>query len=237
MVCFERSHCGIYCVFIECLDGTLILEAEMTLMHNEDGDEDGVGGALSEEDVANVDSSEIIKIPLAILPERMGAMWQQTGSPVAGVLLFGITTAVLCTFITYDIAIVLTFYAYIVTYMFVIVAFLVMRIYEPDAPRWYKVPGGDIGAWAISILCLGLMGVFAVWAFINQSYIRYAAAVWVGCNVLFLLYYYTIKKWLQSKWEEAAERERYPPLIENEMGQSGGTGDVDKDAVEENVAI
>lgn len=108
--------------------------------------------------------------------------------------------------------IVFTFYPYIMSYFFVTAAFLgmltlciiscygmtphtlihivyalvsVMRIYEPDAERWYKFPGGKIGAYGVTILCFGLMMTFAIWAAV--SYMAWAAIVWAICNVIFIM--------------------------------------------------
>ena len=79
-------------------DGTLVLDAEMTLMRKSDGgdhiaavgaDVDAMGGGIT-------------RIPLGILPRKMGETWSRTGAPIGGNILFLITTALFCTFMTYE---------------------------------------------------------------------------------------------------------------------------------------
>ena len=81
--------------------------------------------------------------------------------------------------------IIFTFYSYVATYFFVIAAFVILRLYEPDTPRWYKVPGGNVGMWLVAGSCFGLMVVFAVWAAV--AYMYAAAATWAICNVVFIM--------------------------------------------------
>ena len=217
-------------------DGTLLLEAEMTLMPKGDGVGDNEWD--HNEDAADINDVEITRIPLGILPERMGAIWERTGSPVAGVILFGITTAILCSFMTYATTMVIIFFSFVSTYLFVIASFIMMRYYEADTPRWYKVPGGNIGAWTVSVLCIGLMVLFCVWALVSQTYIQYAAAIYGGVNLLIILYYFTVKQWLQRKREEeerAFIQEQYPPLIDS--GDVHGSAGAAKDEMAEAVAI
>ena len=79
-------------------DGTLVLDAEMTMMRKSDDGHRIAAVGL------NVDAMRggITRIPLGILPRKMGETWSRTGAPWSGNVLFLITTLILCTFMTYE---------------------------------------------------------------------------------------------------------------------------------------
>merc|ERR1719229_748760 len=189
-------------------DGTMVLDVEMTMMQTSDGGDSIAASGLD----ADAMAGQITRIPVGILPRKMNESWERTGAPIWGNVLFLVTTAGLCTFMTYEYAIYFTFYSYISTYLLVIASFMIMRIMEPDAPRWYKVPGGNVTAWIITILCFGLMLTFAVWAAVIYMY--GAALVWFLCNIGFAIYYFVMRKcWNKLDVED---QEQYAPLIEDQ---------------------
>merc|ERR1719203_152696 len=156
-----------------------------------------------DENQANIESPEfgdnVKKIPLGILPAYLGTIWERTGTPITALGAYTIATLILCTFMTYELCTLVIVYSYMATYLFVIVAFIVTKIYEPDAPRGYEVPGGTAGAVVCSVLTIGTMGFAAI--YIGISYYYWAALLWLVCNVLFAIYYFTLKRLVDRQTE------------------------------------
>lgn len=85
---------------------------------------------------------------------------------------------------------------FLLCYVFMFGAFLKLRKIDADRPRPYRVPGGEFGAWAMSILCLA----FIVQAIVFFIYVpgefdpTYAGSIIGGVLVTFL-----IGEWLISR--------------------------------------
>jgi glutamate:GABA antiporter len=85
---------------------------------------------------------------------------------------------------------------FLLCYLFMFGAFLRLRKIDADRPRPYRVPGGEVGAWAMTLLCLS----FIVQAIVFFIYVpgefdpTYAGSIVGGVIVTFL-----IGEWLISR--------------------------------------
>ena len=175
-------------------DGSLILDEEESQSLIESGD-----------------AAIVRQIRIGILPGIFGRTWKRTGAPIGGVVYIVVTAAVLCAFIDFEVTCIIGTYVYIVTYFFVVFAFMVMRYYEPDADPPYKVPYGKAGAWTLTVIVVSVMGSIAVYMAVELYW--NSALVLLGANVLFILYYFTIKQWLDRRAEESDEQ--MEPLLDD----------------------
>jgi len=196
-----------YAVFWTTVGGRFVWAmAQPELLVLEDGSLiiEGDSQELSENDRAIARS-----IPIGILPEWLGTTWQRTGTPIGGVLFITVFTLAECTFITFETTCVLSLYNYFCMHFLVNVAFMVMRYYEPDAHRSYRIPYGKAGAWILSVgtgLAMGAVGLYMAVTIYWE-----AACVWIGCNAVFVIYYFTIKKIIDRRAEE--DNEQMQPLL------------------------
>ncbi|MGH9461588.1 MAG: amino acid permease, partial [Vicinamibacteria bacterium] len=58
---------------------------------------------------------------------------------------------------------------FLLSYLLMFPAFLVLRYRQPDRPRFYRVPGGTIAAWAATVLCTFFIGAGTVLFFVPSS--------------------------------------------------------------------
>jgi len=176
-------------------DGTMILENEMNTMPiNESGN-------VQTQSDQNTVYDDLRRIPLAILPEKCGMIWTKTGSPIFGVIFFTLCSIIICSFMTYELIIEFIFFMYVTTFVLVIFSFLIMKHYEPNTPRWFEIPFGKIGAWILSLFSLGIMAFISA---IMVVELWIGLLVFLGFNALFVIYYFTVKKWLDKRNEYTA---------------------------------
>jgi len=185
-------------------DGSMLLESEMSLMQ---------GTAVSQFDA----SGDVKTVPLGILHPKLGEIWERHGSPIGANIAYAITSIIFCIFMTYDRTVIVTVYSYFATFFFVVLAFIVLKFYEPDAPRIYEVPGGKVGAVVASVLTLGIMGFCAI--YIGITYYYWGALIWIGSNIVFAIYYFTIKQWLDRRSAYSNLDDQAEPLLEEEANE------------------
>ena len=122
---------------------------------------------------------------LGWLPACLAHTRENTMVPYNSVLLFAVITAVLSLF-EFDMLIkvdsLLAAQGYILTF----VSFLRLRYSEKETLRPYKVPFGSAGAWATSLMKIGVM-IFIMVAVILDS--PAIAWLYLGFNVAFALFY------------------------------------------------
>merc|ERR1719333_939503 len=74
-------------------DGSLVLESEVNY------------GALGDEEERKDDELDREdggrRIPLGILPSKLGVVWESTGSPIGGVIVVAVLNSILVSFINY----------------------------------------------------------------------------------------------------------------------------------------
>jgi amino acid transporter len=58
---------------------------------------------------------------------------------------------------------------FLLSYLLMFPAFLVLRYRQPDRPRSYRAPGGTIAAWAATVLCTFFIGAGTVLFFVPSS--------------------------------------------------------------------
>jgi len=166
----------------------------------------------SQELIANGSAVVARTIAIGILPEILGHTWKRTGSPMGGLVFISIVTAALCSFISFESTTVISTYFFFAMYFFIIWAFMVMRYYEPDATRSYEIPYGMPGAWILSMGTGVLMGGIAIYMAVTKFW--KSACIWIGFNILFVIYYFTIKKMLEKRAEE--DNEQSKPLLSDD---------------------
>eukprot|EP01083_Nonionella_stella_P011872 33677_1 len=170
-------------------DGTMVLPDEMdTLAVNERGN------------IQNVKT-----IPLAVLPSKLGFVWDRTGSPIFAVIIFTVWTLISCAFMTVQMVMENIFFMYVFTYICFIVSFLIMKHYEPNTPRWFEVPCGKLGAWILAVISLGIMGF--IWIIMTLA-MWSGLLICLGWNALLIIYYFTGKKYFDKK------RQRDAPVLD-----------------------
>jgi len=174
-------------------------------------------------------------IKIGILPRMLGRTWKRTGAPLGGVIYITVTSIILMTFIDFEMTVVIGTYCYIATYFLTIWSFMVMRLYEPDAESSYKFPGGMVGAWTFSVLNVGIMLLIAVYMAVELYWS--SVCVFLGMDVLCIVYYFTVKRWLDGR-EDMEDREQMEPLLREQVddGMNNENTSNENAAVEEVVA-
>jgi hypothetical protein len=213
-------------------DGTMYLENENSLMptididnldafdastafqkrENVNASNPAVGDQVEAKDASpDEDAAESVKhIPLGLLHPKVGYVWSRTGAPAGALAVWFVSTMILCTFMTYERCVQIIVYTYLATYLMVIAAYIVTKIKEPDAPRRWQIPGGQTGGLVVSISS-GVILV-AISIYIGVTYYYWSALMWVCFNVVFVVYYFTIKQWLDNR-----DRDRqYAPIDQDD---------------------
>eukprot|EP01083_Nonionella_stella_P212471 767283_1 len=91
------------------------------------------------------------RIRIGMLPTWLcGSLYMRTGSPVGGVILQSLIS---CVFIVFDFSFLVqaTVVINCVTWCIEMTSFLKLRYSEPNTMRPYKVPGGMVVAWIITV--------------------------------------------------------------------------------------
>jgi glutamate:GABA antiporter len=83
---------------------------------------------------------------------------------------------------------------FLLSYLVMAAAFLKLRYSDPDAPRPYRVPGGQVGAWVTSLLVFGFIAaamVFFMWwpgaSLAREGYQNYVMQVGIGMAVVLVV--------------------------------------------------
>ncbi|DAZ99298.1 TPA: hypothetical protein N0F65_005466 [Lagenidium giganteum] len=105
-----------------------------------------------------------------MLPRFLSIEWQRYGTPIAAILFQTATTLILMSF-SFEFLVIMDTFFNNVTLLLEFFAFLRLKYVEKDTERPFVVPGGNAGAWAITIpKILVLSGVLlaqdvTVWTF------------------------------------------------------------------------
>ena len=148
------------------------------------------------------------------------------GVPVAILMLQGLLVTVLCVALkvlpsvesAYQLLSQMAVIIYLLMYLLMYVAAIRLRYTQPNKPRPFKIPGGNIGMWLVGIV--GLAGAFTALAFSfippkqisTGSPVVYVGILLVGCAIFaafpFILYAFHKPSWKSADSDfEPFERE------------------------------
>lgn len=120
-------------------------------------------GDDNKEEDAPVAEPQIIQIQLGIVHPLIGWVWDRTGCPLGALIVYTVITLLELLFMTYDLVILLIVYTYLSIYVFVCAAYIVTKIYEPDAPRKWQIPGGQTGGMIVALGSSTIMATIAIY--------------------------------------------------------------------------
>jgi len=199
--------------FLVMPDGSMLVDKELSLMPINDRDELGAMHVFDPDNPEMMDG--VRTIPLGVLHPILGTVWMRTGSPIGGMVFFMVWCMVLSSFFDYTDSVLMLCYTYIVTYFGVIGSFITMKFYEPDAPRRFAIPYGKTGGVVVTAV-VGIITAFCA-VFIGVSYYYWSALVCLCANILFVVYYFTIKRLCDRRADdEALIDDQMEPLLDDE---------------------
>jgi len=175
-------------------------------------DNAGDDGDDNKEEDAPVAEPQIIQIQLGIVHPLIGWVWDRTGCPLGALIVYTVITLLELLFMTYDLVILLIVYTYLSIYVFVCAAYIVTKVYEPDAPRKWQIPGGQTGGMIVALGSSTIMAAIAI--YIGITYYYWSALVWLVSNIIFVIYYFTVKKCL----DERDPNHEYAPVGQDNRG-------------------
>jgi amino acid transporter len=79
---------------------------------------------------------------------------------------------------------------FLLPYLLLFSSFLKLRLIDPDRKRPYQVPGGTLGAWILSIICMLFIVqaiVFFVWVPGQEMDWSYAGPVLIGVIITLII--------------------------------------------------
>jgi len=98
---------------------------------------------------------------LSMLPRIFNWEWSRTSSPIPAIFCQTVIVFFLVEF-DFSFLVKMDMFASAVCYLLEFTAFLRLRYTESNAPRPFKVPGGMVAAWALTILKFTVMGSYLV---------------------------------------------------------------------------
>ena len=141
------------------------------------------------------------KIPIAVLPHRwLGVLWERNRSPVRGVIFQTITVAINCLWLNADIVAEVCVYFYFITFVNIVVGYMVIKYNEPNIEREFEVPFGKIGAWICAGFLMLFMGVIIGTILVNSATFAWVGIA-IGVNILFVGWY-VIRHWIRQNNED-----------------------------------
>ena len=128
------------------------------------------------------------------------------GRPVCATALVSTFTALLNIWFRFDELVEFNIFTYFNFFIIEVAAFLVLKHYEPDAPRMFKIPMGIAGAWITATVLVLIMGTCFVVIIVDQP-IYFAVAVLL--NLVFVAYYFISKSCCFRMRQEDSPTPRY----------------------------
>eukprot|EP01120_Amphizonella_sp_Union-15-10_P009387 TRINITY_DN3541_c0_g2_i1.p1 TRINITY_DN3541_c0_g2~~TRINITY_DN3541_c0_g2_i1.p1 ORF type:complete len:482 (+),score=58.60 TRINITY_DN3541_c0_g2_i1:88-1533(+) len=117
------------------------------------------------------------------LPGIFGYSFSYYKTPLVAILFNSLTTSILCNF-GFGLLIEVDTFLNCLTLLFEFGSFLFLKYKEPDTPRPFAVPGGKIGAWAITIPKVLIVGLTLAMAHV------WTWCICLGLNLLFVWAYW-----------------------------------------------
>ena len=168
-------------------DGRLIIEGdenEMAITHDE---------IIKETDIDR-------KIPIGVLPHKwLGILWERNKAPVRGVIFQTIVVAINCLWMKAEIVAEVCVYFYFITFVILVVGYMVLKYNEPNAEREFEVPCGKLGAWIASGLLLLFIFVIITTILVNSVTFAWVGIA-LGVNILFVIWYF-VRGWIRNNYQ------------------------------------
>ena len=140
-----------------------------------------------EEDGLDDQDHEHWRIRIRVLPKFINKIWSRTGSPIYGILIQAIISAIICFVQTnYHLWTEFLMFMYLFSFLLIIFAFLILKYTEPDLVRQYQVPGKKMGAWIVSLLCISCILCIGLYL-VKEKWDMFIIAIAV--NLGFVAYY------------------------------------------------
>ena len=146
-----------------------------------------------------------IKIPINILPRRfVGELVQ--GRPLCASVLISAVMALLNVWFRFDELVEFNIFTYFNFFVIELAAFLVLKHWEPNAPRMFEIPMGLAGAWITAISLVLIMGTCFVVMIVSDP-VYFAIAV--GLNTVLVAYYFIGQSYCHRMRQPDEVRLRY----------------------------
>lgn len=131
--------------------------------------------------------AEQYRIQIHILPKFINKIWSKTGSPVYGILIQAIISAIIC-FINsnYHLWTEFLMFMYLFSFLLIIFSFLILKHAEYDMIREYQLPGKKLGAWLCSISCVSSIMIIGLYL-VREKWDMFVIAI--ALNIAFIIYY------------------------------------------------
>ena len=138
--------------------------------------------------INNTDNDNISRtINIGVLPSWFGTVWKRTNSPIKSVLLVGVLTCILMLWLGFVGIVEFLVYFYVISSLFEIGAYLILKFQENKVHRSYVVPCGKCGGIIIS-LSLIIILIASLTILIMSNWFQFIIVI--GINIGFILYYY-----------------------------------------------
>ncbi len=128
----------------------------------------GIGGILTSWNAFMIGGSRVIYAlsQSRMLPATFARLHPRYRTPYVGVLVIGVLSCVSPLFGRTILVWVLevSSFAIVITYLFVAVAFVALRRYEPEMPRPFKVPAGNLIGVVAVVLSVALLNLYLPWS-------------------------------------------------------------------------
>ena len=145
--------------------------------------------------------SDIDKIPISVLPPWIGKLYDATKSPLRAIIVITLLNCVLIIF-PFEFLLELSVVQNCISFVLEYASLITLRYKEPDEPRPFKIPGGMLGVWILTLLKFGLIFLLIVMIIIQQAKIFLICVVF---NICMVIYYRLI---VRKKYQTIIEKHR-----------------------------
>lgn len=168
------------------------------------------------------EDEQSIQIPINILPRRfIGELVR--GRPLCASVLVSALMALLNVWFRFDELVEFNIFTYFNFFVIEVAAFLVLKHWEPDAPRMFEIPLGLIGAWITAISLVLILGTCFVVMIVSDP-IFFAIAVVL--NAILVAYYFIGRSCCRRMRQPDETKRRY-------LSTTGGVQFGDYNEIEE----
>ena len=157
---------------------------------------------------------KIKKIQIGMFPQLCGMIWKRTGSPIGGVILQSIISAILI-FFDFETLLQGTILINGITWALEFFSFIILRYKEPNTYRPFKVSGGLFIAWLITIdkTILIIILIFSI-IYESPQYL-YALAG----NIIFVILWYFLYSCHWNKYNNK-NKNNYQQIKDNDYNEN-----------------
>ena len=140
------------------------------------------------------------QIAINILPQRLiGEVWERTGSPIYAVIIVTLIVALTNIYLDFDQLVEFNLFTYFVYFLIEVMAFLILKHIEPDAPRTFEIPFGKIGAWITAMTVVVSLSI-AFFVLVVDDALLFGYAVVV--NMGLVCYYFVAKRFFNRMHQD-----------------------------------